>query len=453
MNGSRGTAIFAAYDPWDTCLRVVPHSFNYFRAAEKQGLVKFKDSLAISRTLLECCAHLQPRYRGHFSYFFDLPEIKPFMMSAQDEETLLDTENTRGACADIFYGTVPWPLRPRHHLISRTLPNISFQASHAAEPFTAVTDAIEYASWGTWIGLNVSDVCKIVSHLKSAIPPAAPQSYVLPGRRMNIPFFSQGFQGIVVGFFTGIEDHQAELVRTELLQFGQTLADRWSFQRCRYFWENLRAHTEKKQLAQAILQMVSPVSYIIVESGDEKEGYRLREEESYWAGYRKLSPNEIDALRVRPAEIRLDETLVPRCSIIIKLLSEYSMLDRGFTKARVDMLLKGPFGTPVEIRATALALETLKSIKAILENRVLNGSVSIAVSRQIFVIEKVINNYTRGFVTVSNHEVLRYLKTKSSKIPSGYQISSHSEDIEKLLGESAAVERSRNGIQIRWTPE
>ena len=42
-HGLRGTAIFAAYDPWDTCLRVVPNSFKYFRAAEKQGLVNFRD--------------------------------------------------------------------------------------------------------------------------------------------------------------------------------------------------------------------------------------------------------------------------------------------------------------------------------------------------------------------------------------------------------------------------
>ena len=303
----RGTSIFAVFDPWDTCLRVVPHSFNYFRAAEKLGLVSFKDSLLISRALIDCCASLQQRYRGHFSYFFDLPEIRPFMASLLDDAALLDTENANGACADIFYGSVPWPLRPRHHLFSRTLPQISFQASRSTNPFTAVTEAIDYASWGPWIGLSVAEVCKILSRLKTAEPPTLSQAYVIPGRRMIIPFFSQGFQGIVVGFFTGIDDTQAELVRTELLQFGQTLADRWSLLRLRHFWESLRKPAETNQLARAILQLVSPVSYLIVETGSGIEGYKLKDEETYWAGYRAPPPEKSRMLCSRPAEIRLDE--------------------------------------------------------------------------------------------------------------------------------------------------
>ena len=452
MNGSRGTAIFAAFDPWDTCLRVVPRSFKYFRAAEKQGLVNVKDSLAITRSLIDCCSYLQQRYRGHFSYFFDLPEIKPFMTSLLDDASLLDTENVSasGACADIFYATVPWPLRPRHHLISRTLPQISFQASQAAEPFTAINDAIEYASWGPWIGLSVTDVCKFLSHLKTAVPPPPTHCYVLPGRRMIIPFFSQGFQGLVVGFFTGIDNGQAELVRTELLQFGQTLADRWSLLRWRHFWESLRNQGSPKQLIGAILQLVSPVSYVIIETSSGIEGYKLKDEETYWAGYRTLTSEEARMLSARPAELKLNGTLFPGSAVTIKLLPDYPMLDQEFTKARIDMLLHSPLELCMPMQKSSLTLDALKELRASLDTRSFDGPRSLSVRRQMYVLDKIIRNYPAGAVVVTNNELLRYLKTKTENIPSGYQISSHADDIRKLLGPAATVERSRNGIQIRW---
>jgi hypothetical protein len=453
-NGPRGTAVFAAFDPWDTCLRVVPHSFNYFRAAERQGLVNIRDSLAISRTLIDCCRHLQQRYHGHYSYFFDQPEIRPFMTGQLDDDSLLDAESVSGsgACADIFYASVPWPLRPRHHLVSRTQFQIAFKASRAGEPFTAVNDAIDYASWGPWIGASVAEICKIISHLKAGVPPPPSQAYVLPGRRMIIPFFSQGFQGLAVGFFTGIEDSHAELVRTELLQFGQTLADRWSLLRWKHFWESLRQQSEPKRLARSILQLVSPVAYLIVESGGTAEGYKLKDEETYWAGYRTLSPDEARMLAARPAEIKLNGTLFPGSSVTIKLLPEYPMLDQEFTKARIMMLLKSPLELSITIQKASLPLEELRETKAALDTRSSEGGRSLSVRRQLYVLNKVIKTYEAGSVVVTNNELLKYLRTKSETIPSGYQISSHADEIKKLLGPAATVERSRNSIHIRWTP-
>lgn len=448
----RGTAIFAAYDPWDTCLRVVPHSFKYFRAAERQGLVNFNDSLTISRALLECCFHLKLQYKGHFSYFFDQPDVKAFLECFHDRQALLDIDNTRGACPDILYEAVPWPLQPRHHLISRTLDQICFQPSE--ETFTAITDAIEFASWGSWIGFKVDEVCKILMRLKtsSASSPAS-QSKGIAGRRMIIPFFSQGFQGVVVGFFTGIDNTQSELVRTELLQFGQTLADQWAWQRFRSYWETTQKRHDATHLAEAILQMVSPVSYVIVDAGDQSDGYRLREEGSYWAGYRKLAPNEISMLRSKNCEIRLIDNVAPNCTVTIKVLSSYNVLDQEFTTMRIKMLLSNLIGKQSLGDNELFSLEKLKNKKIMLESRTEHGSVSLALRRQIFVIEKVIMNYRSGAISITNHELLRYLKDKGNHVSSGYQISSHSDEIARFLGPSARVERSRNGIHVRWVPE
>ena len=452
-NGLRGTAVFAAYDPWDTCLRVVPNSFKYFRAAEKQGIVNFRDSLIISRALLDCCVHLRSQYRGHFAYFFDLPEVKAFFDCFHDQQALLDTENTRGACSDTFYETVPWPVKPRHHLISRTLDQIIFKPDDTNEPFTAVTTAIDFASWGPWIGLNVNDLCKVFARLKSPGGAASHPSVSVAGRRMIIPFFSQGFQGIVVGFFTGIDDKQSELVRTELLQFGQTLADRWSLQRFRSYGDTVQRRQDADHIAQAVLQLVSPVSYVIVEAGGRLDGYKLKEEESYWAGYRKLASNEISVLKSRNCEIQMTDTVVPGSNIRVKVLSDYNVLDQEFTRERIKMLLNNPFVKQAPVELESFSMGKLQHKKTLLEMRTENGPVSLAVRRQIFVVEKIIANYHVGSVVITNNDLFRYLKDKSDNVPSGYQISSHSDEISRFLGSSATVERSRNGVHIRWTPE
>ena len=186
---------------------------------------------------------------------------------------------------------------------------------------------------------------------------------------MIIPFFSQGYQGLVAGFFTGIDDSQAELVRTELLQFGQTLADRWSLMRWRHFWESLRQQGNPKQLAQSILQLVSPVSYVIIETSGSIEGYKLKDEETYWAGYRTLTPEEARMLCARPAELKLNGTLYPGSAVTIKLLPDYPMLDHEFTKARIDMLLHSPLELCLPVQKSSLSLEALKEMKSSLETR------------------------------------------------------------------------------------
>lgn len=79
---SRGSAFFAAYDPWDTCWRVPPGSMGYFDIAERTGLVGAADAFLLSRTLLHHGAELSTVYDGWFSSFFREPSIKTILGEA-----------------------------------------------------------------------------------------------------------------------------------------------------------------------------------------------------------------------------------------------------------------------------------------------------------------------------------------------------------------------------------
>ena len=155
-------------------------------------------------------------------------------------------------------------------------------------------------------------------------------------------------------------------------------------------------------------------------------------------------------LCTRPAEIKLNGTLTTGSSVTIKLLQDYPMLDQEFTKARIDMLLHSPLELFTPVRESSLTLETLKEMRSSLDTRSNGGPRPLSQRRQMYVLDKIIKNYTTGAIAVTNSELLRYLKTKTDNVPNGYQISSHAEDITKLLGPGATVERSRNGVQIRW---
>jgi hypothetical protein len=395
-------------------------------------------------------------YAGHFSYFYEHPRVVPYLQCLHDRDLLFDVENTRGSCADVFYESVPWPVRPEHHLVARTLRLISFEKSVSADPFNATTDAIEFASWGPWIGFTTLDVCKILSELESPHRSRGRRdqnpNLSVAGRRMMIPFFSHGFQGIVVGFFLGIDDAAAELIRTEILQFGQTLADKWSMLRHQHFSEALRRYQDVNQVIEALVQMVSPIDYIIVELRDQTSGYRLRREANYWAGYERLTRAELISLKNSDAEIRLENIILPNSNVVIKTLSGHSMFDAQFTRARLEIILNHPLAdVQTDNLRQSITFDRLAAKLNLIKEKTALGSASHASYRQIYVLEKMMRDFNSGFATISNNELRLYFKDKfSGSIKNGYQISSHSEDIDKLFDGEVLLEKTRNGVTVRW---
>jgi hypothetical protein len=443
------------YDPWNTCLRVVPGSFKYFGAAQRQGIINGAQSLELSLALIKCCCLLRGRYRGHFSYFFDQRQVSSFLNCLQDEDQLLLLEASEGACADVLYEWVPWPVRPEHHLVARTLRSISFASAFSSDPFSATADAIEIASWGPWIGFSPWDVISILLKLQAApvseVDDSPPLS--VSGRRMMIPFFSNGFQGIVVGFFIGIDDTTAELIRTELLQYGQTLADKWSMIRRQHFHESLNRSFNLERMAENLTQMVSPVDYLVVRGGDQLHGYKLRHEGGYWAGYERLDREVAARLLDLEADIHLERWQISNAEVIIKTLSGHTMFDPVFTRARLELLLNHQVtGLPFERNEGYLVLETLRELETNLRHKAITGHPSHATLRQLCVVQKVVRHYQDEQVSITNSELKsffsKYLKNNRSK--NGYQISSHLNDLKKIFDNSVTISKTRNNITLKW---
>ena len=456
--GHRGTAIFSAYDPWNTCLRVVPGSFRYFGAAQKQGIINGRESLELSLALIDCCRNLKSRYQGHFSYFYNSPKVLSFLNCQTDIDVLHLLELVEGACADVLYGCVPWPVRPEHHLIARTLRSITFARSATEEPFSQTMDAIEFACWGPWIGFSPQNVKDILAELQST-PPGEDgtqqrSDLSVAGRRMMLPFFSNGFQGIVVGFFIGIDDIAAEHIRTELMQYGQTLADKWSMLRRRHFTEVLKESRSAEHIAEFLVQLVSPVDYVIVRSSDQISGYRLRREGSYWAGHESIEREMLLHLAQQKADIRLGGGEIPGIEAAIKTLSGYSMLDPVLTHARLEMILQHHVEPQAAGPAKSLlTFDALQNLQDLLREKANSGRPSQATLRQQFVVDKVMRNFKSGQISISNNELKSFFEKAMhvDRSMNGYQISSHIGDIEKIFEGTVKITKTRNSIKLKWS--
>ena len=447
----RGTAIFVAFDPWKTCLRVAPKSFKYFQASQRHGILTARQSLDLSMALIECCAAMQTAYNGAFAYFFENPNVQTFLRCKGDRALLADTEMTLGiSCADAFYEALPWPLRPNHHLIARNFPLITFDPSNVPDAFSGLSEAIEFTCWGPWIGFCVESITKILSTLQSNSIGQHPKVPRISGYRMIMPFFSNGFQGAIVGFFFGIDNTAAELIRSELMQFGQTLADKWALLRQQSFNQVIRNSGDPKQVAEGLLKIVSPVDYIVVDCAGRSAGYRLRREQSYFAGYERLRGLEIEKLKRADPDIFLPDAIAPLCTVRIKTLSGHTTLDKEFTRARLEMALHHLMPKTNGVAGERMTFDRLKAHHDDLQDKLSLGLGSHATHRQYYVIKKMIDSFGVGSAAITNHEVKTYFGTLGDGYTSGYQISSHALDVQKILKDDVEIRKTRKGITISW---
>ena len=450
----RGTAIFAAFDPINTCLRVVPGSIKYFSAAEKERALTKEQGLFISRSLLAWMRIFESRHANHFPESFDTQEIRAFLDCTTDEQ-IKDVEGTYGACADVFYQAVFWPVRAENHLISRTVEGITFSLDAPTSPARSLADAVEAAAWGPWIGFEPKSLCRFIEGFQGKEPVWKANILHTAGHRIVIPFFSNGFQGMVAGLFLGLHVDEIDNIRSDLLQFGQTLADKWALTRNAYLWQTVRDYNgDVDLLAEALIHAVSPIASLIVEIDGQTRGYRLNGLESDWSGFVKLGRAEMEDICRFGADITLVDKPLSGCRILINNLKNHEMIDQYFARLRVEMLLEQPTSIVTVRSRNMISEEFLTGKIQSLVDRIATGKRSVPVLRQLYVANKILQNIGDGQIMISNLEILKHLEQiNPGEKNSGYQISSYQSEITKIFDGHVRVNKSRNGIILSWRPE
>jgi hypothetical protein len=457
QTGSRGSAFFLAFDPWDTCLRFPPGSFKYFDMAQRAGLVTAAEAVDLSRTLIASGIDYATRYQGHFRSFFDEPRVRNLLDQIDDLEHLAASGLDVGAhFVDRLSELSPIPLIPERHLESRSFQNVKLMGEvqyFAGTLWLAWAEAIDLISLGPWVGFRAQEVTSILNSLNKLalenrlVDPCIEHDIIL-GEKIAIPFFSNGLQGVVVGFFHGIDGSQKQLMYTTLIQYGQTLADAYAGLRMQRLAVAFGKHLHLDGLAREILHVVSPVKKLILSRERGRIGYGLKTEHNYWAGYRRLTA----APDFERDTIGFSIDSPNGVAIYIEPLTDVPNFHHQFTHIRVEMCLRQCFGAGMEShRVNALSNGHLSDLHSVLSAVVEEQSVSLAKLRQFYIISRIQAQWESGRVNVTNFEMKQFLERELGKeVKTGYQVTSYVSEIEKMFDNRVEIRKTRNSLSISW---
>jgi hypothetical protein len=452
----RGSAWFAAFDPWYTCWRQPPGSFSLFDVAVRNGIINAEEVLRLSHALLRQGEKIAKIYDGKFSFFFREPRVQFLLKHAENPQHFSETGLAIGpSFVDYLFEKCPWPLSPDKLEVQvfKEIPargNVQF---YAETPWLSWVESLDVIGCGPWLGLqsweilNLYDVLGKLAENKFADISIAERSI---GERVAIPLFSNGLQGIVFGFFFGIPQDKKDSIHTTLLQFGQTLADAYSELRASRFVSLLPTFISLEELAREAVYAFSPVAKIVVETRHGQAGYKLCHEHNYWAGYEQLSREDVgDRSSANWFTLKCSQGI----AIHLEPLSDIPHLDPDFFRIRLESgfrRLSGPIGS---VASDSLSIHEVQRRVRELETYMDDGRPSFAKMRQYFVAQQIERDLLAGETRITNMRLKVFLEERTGKnARSGYQISSYIGDVERVFPNKLKAEKTRYGVSISWKP-
>lgn len=395
-------------------------------------------------------------YNGAFSDFFSESRVRTILSNADNLEHLSESALAVGASwTDYLYEVAPIPLQPSRHLEMQSFRPITLQGEiefYSQTPWLAWVEALDLICLGPWGGLKSDVIVSIVHALEQKVMKLTTSSMNLEdqvlGRKVVLPMFSRGLQGVVVGIFVDVPKPQMEPILTSLVQFGETISDAYADLRWRAFSEALDGDLDEDTLAREIINVISPISRIIVSSNDRRAGYKIGYEDSYWSGYEPLSKVELGAER---SKYGFSIAGPEGAEIYIEPLSDILYINPGFTRLRIENYLNKAFGSAATVaNGEALPLREVRQLLAEFSAYSKEPSASLAKLRQYYVISKVEQHWQDGSVKITNNELRRYFETLGRDAKNGYQVTSFAYEFEKIFADRVIATKTRNALSLSW---
>jgi hypothetical protein len=453
--GIRGSAWFAAFDPWHTCWRQPPGSFSLFDVAIRNGIINSDEVLRLSNALLRQGSNIAKIYNGKFSFFFREPRVQFLLKHAEDPQHFSDTGLAIGSSfVDYLFERCPWPLMPDdlEAKIFKEIPARGNLQLYAENPWLTWAESLDVVSVGPWLGLQAWEILNLYDALGQLAENKTSKIAIserIIGERVAIPFFSNGLQGIVLGFFFGIPADKKDSIHTTLLQFGQTLADAYSEMRVSRFISLLSAVTSLEDLAREAVDAFSPVAKIIVELQQRQAGYKLCYEHNYWAGYKQLTREEVES---NSSLHRFTIKCAHGIAIHIEPITDVRSFDPDLFRIRLESGFRRILGpTDSFIRKEGLSIHEVQQRVRELETYMGDDKPSYAKMRQYYVAQQIERDLPLGETRVTNMKLKSFLQERTgAAVRNGYQISSYIGDVERVFPGKLKAEKTRYGVSISW---
>jgi hypothetical protein len=396
-------------------------------------------------------------YNGAFSPFFSNPFVRTIFNNVDDLDYLADSAlAVSGSWVDRLFETCPFPLYPSRLLEVQSFRQITMEGEiefYSRTPWLAWCEALDLICLGPWAGFMPSTLATMVTALESKVAKLSPDAVNLGNtvlcRKVVLPMFSRGLQGIVVGLFTDVPKQEIEPILTTLIQFGETLSDVYADLRWKHFTDALETQLDEKALAREVINAVSPVGKLIVGREGRRAGYKLGYEADYWSGYEPLAQAELNAERSKHGFSVMSPS---GAEIYIEPITDIPHINSEFTRIRLENYLSQVFGSiATSSNDDVLSLKDVQrrlgEYKAYADDR----SASLAKLRQFYVISKVEQHWHDGGVKVTNNELKRFFENLGREAKNGYQVTSFAAEFEKIFEDRVTATKTRNALSLTWT--
>ncbi len=411
--------------------------------------------MQLSRTLIRHGAEMARIYNGKFSGFFSEPRIRTILRNLDNLQHLSEFALAiGGSWADQFYEACPFPLQPSRHLEVQSFRPVTLQGEiefYSQTPWLAWIEAIDVVCMGCWAGLKSDIIIHMVRALEQRVRRLDMSVMEMGdtefGRKVILPMFSRGLQGVVVGLFVDVPNSQKEPILTSLIQFGETLSDTYATLRWKSFVEALENELEEDILAKEVINVISPIARIIVARQGRQAGYKIGYEENYWSGYEPLSKAELG----ERSDVGFSVAGPDGAEIYIEPLTDVPHINPAFTRIRIESYLNQVFGSiTASSTGEELPLQDVRELLAEYTVYSKEASASLAKLRQYYVISKVEQHWQDGAVKITNNELKRFLEGQGRDAKNGYQVTSFASEFEKIFQDRITATKTRNAVSLSW---
>jgi hypothetical protein len=394
-------------------------------------------------------------YNGAFSGFFSNPRVRTILSNADDLRYLSDSGLPIGSSwVDYLFENCPFPLEPTNHFEIHAFRQITFKDTveyYSQTPWLAWAEALDTVCLGPWSGFKPATTLRLVEALQQRVahlPGSLVHEDEIPGRKVVLPMFSRGFQGIVAGVFTNVPKEQRERILTTLMQFGETISDVYADLRWTHFINALGVDLSEDELAREVINAISPVAKIVVTLNGRKAGYRICVENNYWCGYEGLGAAEMSALLSTNS---FSVSSPNGAEIYVEPLTDVPHINPYFMRVRLENYLNIAFSTAAVTPAgEPLSRKDVQQLLAEYVSYTDGPAASLAKLRESYVVTKVAKHWDTGQVRITNHEVRRFFEERGRDAKNGYQVTSFAPDLEKIFAGKVTVTKTRDALSLTW---
>jgi hypothetical protein len=358
----KAAVFFMAFDPINTILEIPSECYLPFKDVVTSNVLGEGEAFVFSDILMRICT-AAANADDEMLETIGIKEapFKHYLSPETSEGDKMAMTRNAMTFADMLIANMGMLVIPELHLQPPVLRpyHVTWEMSKAwtASPYTTMISARDIATLSTTGAYSCDDLLRILYWIVSPDKDDARHNIPLitriPVSRFHIPIRVNGrFAGVVSGRIKNM--NPSDEIRSAIFEacrcFGETIGLFCLEEKDAVLQQRLeQTEPDTGEIAEALLQVASPVEFLRVSAGEDVHAACLRAADSYWKGYRVLDEAEAKTYAVAPSKeaslLRMEFERAGSRSIKMEILpvTRYMTLDPATAKRSIEKTIRGIF--------------------------------------------------------------------------------------------------------------